>query len=86
MLVRLIRAVSWLLSLLEWGLVFRAILSWLQNLPIFSQLYQVAVAFTEPIVTPVRNLLSKYYPSALSPVDFSLLGAMLLLELIRILL
>jgi uncharacterized protein YggT (Ycf19 family) len=86
MLVRLIQAISMLLSLLEWALVFRAILSWLQSIPVFSQLYQVAITFTEPIVSPVRNFLSRHFPSALAPVDFSLLGAMLMLELIRILL
>ena len=49
-------------------------------------LYQITVTFTEPVVAPVRKMLMRYYPAALAPLDFSLLGAMLILELIRILL
>ncbi len=86
MLVRLVQAIHWLLSLLEWGLVLRAILSWFQTMPMVAQLYQITVTFTEPVVAPVRKMLMRYYPAALAPLDFSLLGAMLILELIRILL
>ena len=45
MMVRLIQALHWLLSLLEWTLVLRAILSWLQATPIMAQLYQITVTF-----------------------------------------
>ena len=86
MMVRLLQALHWLLSLLEWTLVLRAVLSWFQVTPVMAQLYRITVTFTEPVVAPVRKLLMRYYPAAQAPLDFSLLGAMLLLELIRILL
>ena len=58
----------------------RAMLSWLirdQNNPIMS----ILVALTEPILTPIRNLLFRFKIGG-NMVDFSPLAALLIIQLL----
>ena len=63
----------------QWLLLVRAILSWFPNTGRFSYfLYEI----TEPLITPVRKLLSKTQ-FANSMIDFSFLITFLILILIQ---
>ena len=86
MIARLLYAVAWLIQVLEWALLLRALASWFTGFPMMQQVYQMLCTFTEPLVAPIRHFLMRHYPQALAPIDFSVLGARLMLELIRILL
>ena len=51
--------------------------------PILVQIYQVLVQVTEPILGPIRNLLSRVLPSSLGMFDFSPMVAIILLWAIQ---
>lgn len=86
LLYRILRAVSYLLYLLEMALFARAILSWFQGISFLQTIYEMMVTLTEPIVGPVRRMIHKLFPGSYrSAFDFSVLAAMVLIELVRIL-
>ncbi|MDR1953923.1 MAG: YggT family protein [Clostridiales Family XIII bacterium] len=75
-------------QLLIWVLIARAILSWFAN-PSFSnsnqmaflmKLYAFLCQVTEPLVRPMRRLLSRFNTG---PMDFSLFATMLLIIAIQ---
>lgn len=77
----LIYAISWFANLLVTLLLVRALLSWFANNPysMLGKIYMVLVRLTEPIVMPCRRLLSRFNTGMF---DFSVLLAMLLIELV----
>ena len=76
------RFVSSLLRIYELLLIARAILSWfpmVQGNAIDAFLYNV----TEPVLAPIRNVLWKIPFLANMPIDFSILVAFLLIDVLR---
>lgn len=79
------RAINGVLFAFEMILVARAVLSWFpvsRNNRFIDLLY----AITEPVLSPIRNMLSKssiFNNSMLSMMDFSPIVAFLLIEVIR---
>ncbi len=72
------RLVFSLLRLLEALIVVRALCSWFPQIQ-SSKVYDFVYTFTEPIIRPVRNVLSRIPGIGDGPLDFSSLGALLLL-------
>ena len=67
-----------LLTLLEYAMLFRALLSWfpgMHNSPINGLLYNV----TEPLIAPVRDLLSRIRGLQGFPLDLSFMLTYMLL-------
>ena len=76
------RFVSSLLRIYELLLIARAILSWfpmVQGNAIDAFLYNV----TEPVLAPIRNVIWKIPFLANMPIDFSILVAFLLIDVLR---
>lgn len=74
-------AVNMFANILVTALCVRAIMSWFVNdyySPV-GKIYGLLIRFTEPIVEPCRNFLSRFNTGV---IDFSLLLAMVLIELI----
>ena len=70
------------LGIYEYLFIARAIISWFPMLhgnPIVELLYSI----TEPVLAPIRALLWKIPGMADLPLDFSLLVAYLLIEILR---
>ena len=86
MATRLIMAISWLITIIQWGLIARAIASWFQGIAPVNAIYQMLCVFTEPVVAPARTILSRIPQVYEMPVDLSVLFAYLALEFIRIIL
>ncbi|MDP4108964.1 MAG: YggT family protein [Bacillota bacterium] len=70
-----------ILRLLELLLFVRAILSWFPNFsqgPIFSFVYFT----TEPVLAPIRKLLMRIQTLRSMPLDFSIIVAYLIIEIL----
>lgn len=66
-------------------MLVRAILSWVMP-DRSSRLWQILLALTEPVILPIRNLLSRFRFFQMCPIDLSFLAACLLLEAVLMLL
>jgi len=77
----LAQAIYWFSDIIVTLMVVRAILSWFQNgsYGFLYKLYSFTINLTEPIVAPCRNLLSRINTG---PIDFSLLLAVIVVELV----
>ena len=64
-------------EILSTALVVRAIMSWFTQPNNYSTLYLALIRFTEPIVAPCRNFMSRFNTGM---IDFSLLIALLLIQ------
>lgn len=82
MIVWIVRAA---IRLLEFLLFARAIISWFPNAR-DSQVADFLYAVTEPIVQPIRNLLNRISALRMMPIDFSVLFAFIILEILEALL
>lgn len=51
--------------------------------PVLLQIYDALAQITEPILGPIRNLLSRVLPSSLSMFDFSPVVAIILLKVVE---
>lgn len=71
-----------LLNLLQWLLVFRALVSWFPQVQ-QSRIGELLYAVTEPMVAPCRNLLSRFSSLRTLPVDFSPLLAFMILLILQ---
>lgn len=71
-----------LLNLLQWLLVFRALVSWFPQVQ-QSRIGELLYAVTEPMVAPCRNLLSRFSSLRTMPVDFSPLLAFMILLILQ---
>lgn len=73
--------VQFFLSALSWLLLGRALLSFFANEE--SPIFAFCCIVTEPVVAPVRGLLSKVPVFAESPIDFSFMATCLLIILVQ---
>lgn len=74
--------VSAIIRILELLMFVRAVLSWFPNLqghPVTSFVYFM----TEPVLGPIRGLLMKIPALRSIPIDFSIIAAFLLFELLE---
>ncbi|MDO5784781.1 MAG: YggT family protein [Eubacteriales bacterium] len=71
-----------LLNLLQWLLVFRALVSWFPQVQ-QSRIGELLYAVTEPMVAPCRSLLSRFSSLRTMPVDFSPLLAFMILLILQ---
>lgn len=83
--VAVYKAISMVLFIYEWILVARVLMSWL---PVSrdNKLVDLLYAITEPVLSPIRNMISKssfFNNSMLSMFDFSPIIAFLLIGVIR---
>lgn len=80
MALRIAYFIQWLGDIFTLLLFIRAILSWIVRG--YSSgtrtIYDLLVKITEPVVSPCRKLLNKFYDG---PIDFSLFAAMIVIEL-----
>lgn len=74
----LLTAIYWLLNLLSFLIVLRALLSWF---PISQEniINKLLITMTEPVMSPIRALLYKLKFTRELPVDFSPVVAILVL-------
>lgn len=79
--ITLAYAVRMFANLLVTALFVRAVMSWFvrDTYSPVGKIYVLIVRFTEPIVEPCRNLLSRFNTGM---IDFSLLLAMVLIEIV----
>ena len=70
--------------LFDYALLARAILSWVVHMNFngsatLGKIYDALVKFTEPIVSPVRNLINRFFRTSI--VDWSIFATMILVGL-----
>ena len=84
MLSTILTALILLIRLVQLMLVGRAILSWfpITQSPTVVRIYGFLHTVTEPVVMPVRKLFNRSAALRSLPVDLSLLGAYVLLEVL----
>ena len=73
------------IRLLEFLIFARAIISWFPDAR-NSRIADFLYATTEPIVQPIRNLLNRFDSMRMMPIDFSVLFAFIILEILETLL
>ncbi len=78
LLYRLADFVSWLLTLYTWIIIAAALISWVSPDP-FNPIVQFLRTVTEPVLRPIRRVLSRYQTG----LDFSPLVAILLIQFIQ---
>ncbi len=66
-----------LLDLYMLVLIIRALISWFSPSP-YNQLYQILLNLTEPVLSRIRKITFKLLPA--SPIDFSVIIAVLLIQ------
>ncbi len=71
-----------LLGLLQWLLVFRALVSWFPQIQA-SRIGELLYMLTEPMVAPCRRLLSRFQALNTMPLDFSPLLAFFILIVVQ---
>lgn len=74
----LYRLVSWLLDIYSWIIIAAALISWVSPDP-YNPLVQVLRRATEPVLRPIRRLLSPYQAG----LDFSPLVAILIIQFVE---
>ena len=70
-------------DIISTALLVRALMSWIVPISgagLVRNIYDVLVRLTEPIVSPCRSFLNKYFNTGM--VDFSVFVAMILVELV----
>lgn len=79
----LARAVNWFAEILEFALIARAIMSWFVSNPYSTagKIYSFLLGITEPIVSPIRNSLSKR--GSMGGIDWSVFIAFLLIDVVQ---
>lgn len=70
--------IGWLLNLYTWVIVAAALISWVNPDP-FNPVVQVLRRATEPVLRPIRQLLSRFQTG----LDFSPLVAILLIQFVQ---
>jgi YggT family protein len=80
-LAYLLNAVYWLLNLLSILIVIRALISWLP-LGQGNKINNFLIMMTEPVIAPIRKLLSRLSFTREMPVDFSPMVAIIALGIL----
>lgn len=83
MLYTLIKTLDILLLIIEWALIIRAVLSWIPSIPRDNPIIVLLDQVTEPILSPVRELIERSSFGRNSMLDFSPLIVYLLIEVAR---
>ena len=78
---KLLFLVSFLIDIVEWLVIIRCILSWFPNF--HNGFTELMYKLTEPLMAPVRDLLSRFIRPGAMMVDISPIVLYLLLELAR---
>jgi len=82
-MVTVVRAILICANIFSYALIARAIGSWFigafRNTPL-AKVYDFLCAFTEPVVSPVRNFMYSHVNTGMF--DFSILVTMILVELV----
>lgn len=80
----IIQAVFWVLRVIEWAIIIRALMSFLpiQRGGGIAVIYELLYQLTEPILSPIRGLLERSSFGRNMMVDFSPLIALLLIQLL----
>ena len=74
----LYRSADWLLSLYTWVIIAAALISWVNPDP-YNPIVQLLRRVTEPVLRPIRTVLSRYQTG----LDFSPLVAILIIQFIQ---
>ncbi len=70
--------VGWVLSIYTWVIIAAALISWVNPDP-YNPIVQFLRRVTEPVLRPIRNVLSRYQTG----LDFSPLVAILIIQFIQ---
>ncbi len=75
-------AVNWFASILELALIIRAIMSWFVGNPYSTagKIYGMLLTITEPIVAPIRGMMSKINTGG---IDWSVFIAFILIDVVQ---
>ncbi|MCX7923241.1 MAG: YggT family protein [Clostridia bacterium] len=76
------RAISTLLTVLEWAIFLRVIISWLP-IPRDNQFIRILYQFTEPILGPIRSIINRSSLGRGMMIDFSPIIAFLLIGVLQ---
>lgn len=84
-MILIAQALYWMGRIFDYALLARAILSWIVGMNMsqseaLAKIYDALVRFTEPIVSPVRNLLNRFFRQSM--IDFSIFATMILVGLV----
>lgn len=84
-MIILAQTIFWLGRIFTYALLGRAILSWFVGMrynsgSVLPRIYDFLVRFTEPVVSPVRELISRYFRTGM--LDFSIYATMILTQLV----
>ena len=84
-MVVLAQTIYWFGRIVDYALLARAILSWVVRSnygsgDVLSKIYDALVKYTEPIVSPVRNLINKHFRTGM--IDWSIFATMVLVGLV----
>ena len=77
-LYRLVGFISWLLDIYSWLIIAAVLISWVSPDP-YNPLVQFLRRATEPVLRPIRRLLSPYQAG----LDFSPLVAILIIQFVE---
>ncbi len=77
-LYRLVGFIGWLLEIYTWMIIAAALISWVSPDP-YNPLVQFLRRATEPVLRPIRRLLSPYQTG----LDFSPLVAVLIIQFVE---
>ncbi len=77
-LYRLVGFISWLLDIYSWIIIAAALISWVSPDP-YNPIVQFLRRATEPVLRPIRRLLSPYQAG----LDFSPLVAILIIQFVE---
>jgi YggT family protein len=83
MTVLLFTTLDYLLEIISWAVIIRALLSWIPNLA-NTKFASILYNFTEPILAPVRALISKIMKDRYSMIDFSTIAVILVAMIIQV--
>ena len=75
---RLVGFISWVLELYTWVIIAAALISWVNPDP-YNPIVQFLRRVTEPVLRPIRRVLSRYQTG----LDFSPLVAILIIQFVK---
>lgn len=75
---RLVTFASWILDIYTWIIIAAALISWVSPNP-YNPIVQLLHRVTEPVLQPIRRLLSRYQTG----IDFSPLVAILIIQFVQ---
>jgi YggT family protein len=80
--VLIFKAIFWLLEIIKYTVLVRVIISWLP-IPKENQLIRLLYQITEPILSPIRNIIAKSSFGKNMMIDFSPILAFILISVLE---